>query len=62
MSNEELLLRRLADAGGCLCAEALDQRERAAAERMLEMGFVRYDLAIALTERGRAMVENLQVN
>ena len=62
MSNEELLLQRIAEAGGCLCVAALNERERAAAETLMEIGMIRYDVAVALTERGQAMVASLQVN
>jgi hypothetical protein len=62
MSDKEMLLRRLAEAGGCLCVAVLNERERAIAETLIEMGMIRYDVAVALTERGHAMVESLQVN
>lgn len=62
MSNEESLLRRLADAGGCLCATSLNQQERATAESLTDLGMARYDVAVVLTERGLAMVESLKVN
>lgn len=62
ISEEESLLRRLAEAGGCLCVAVLNERDRAVAETLLEIGMIRYDVAVALTERGHAMVESLQVN
>jgi hypothetical protein len=62
VSEEERLLRRLAEAGGCLCVAALNENERAVAETLIEMGMIRYDVAVALTERGQAMVASLKVN
>ena len=62
MSNEDLLLRRIAEAGGCLCVAVLNERERAVAETLMEIGMIRYDVAVAITERGQAMIASLQVN
>ena len=62
MNDNELLLRRIAEAGGCLCVAVLNESERAVAETLMEIGMIRYDVAVALTERGQAMVASLQVN
>lgn len=62
MRNKEMLLRRLTESGGCLCVAALNESERAVAETLLEIGMIRYDVAVALTERGHDMVASLQAN